>query len=298
MLNESQRAQLTRWLNTTTWPIPYEARTLTLDLMNRQGLTRMSLGFGNQQIDLDLADCLQSNLFLDKVWEPDLSNWAAYFAARSKCIADVGAQIGYFTLLMASFGRDAAIHAFEPNPETFHRLKNNVALNNLTLTLNSVAVADRAGQAAFQVPHRFQLGSARLQPQRMHGSRSVMVATTTLDAYIAQNSLAGFDLVKMDIEGAEKLAFQGMSNGLRRNQYRVILFEFHRQLLSAGEQTAIFERFETSGYRMYEIARVSLNTEITAKASLVAALSPSALAEFHQPGPDLRLPADFAQPFP
>lgn len=297
-MTDPQRARLTRWLNTTALAIPYELRTCVLDVVNRQRHSRVKLAFGDFQLDLDLADCLQSNLYLDQVWERDVSNWAAYFAARSDTMADVGAHIGYFTLLMASGNRPAAILAFEPNPGTYRQLQRNVELNGVVAQLNRLAVAEGASEAVFYLPHRFQLGSASLHRAPSRSSRAITVKTVALDDYIRRNQLKRFDLIKMDIEGAEQLALRGRANGLGQHKYGVILFELHRQLLTPDAQQAVVGTLQECGYRLFEVSGNVLKSDMSAQASHLAALCPSALEHFPDAAGDLTLPSDFRAPFP
>lgn len=297
-MNDRQRARLTRWLNTTALPIPYGVRTSVLDAVNRRQHSRMKLAFGKFQLDLDLADCLQANLYLDQMWERDLSNWVAYFAARSDIMADVGAHIGYFTLLMASRNRSGAIHASEPNPGTYGQLRRHVEMNGVPAQLNQLAVAEGAGEAVFYLPHRFQLGSARLGRAPSDSSRAITVRTVALDEYIGRHQLKGFDLIKMDIEGAERLAFRGMADGLGQHKYGVILFELHRQVLTLDAQQAVVGTLQECGYRLFEVSAEVLKADISAQASHLAALCPSALGHFPDPAGDLTLPSDFRAPFP
>ena len=64
---------------------------------------------------------------------------------------DIGANVGVFTCLMASLGH--AVHAFEPVPETFCRLKNNVKFNGLLgrARLNCLAVGKEQGLVTFHI---------------------------------------------------------------------------------------------------------------------------------------------------
>jgi FkbM family methyltransferase len=69
---------------------------------------------------------------------------------------DVGAHVGYFTLLLAKqVGPSGEVVAFEPNPNIFEILKENVALNGYrNVILENKAVADQAGQVELRLSSR------------------------------------------------------------------------------------------------------------------------------------------------
>jgi len=75
--------------------------------------------------------------------------------------------------------------------------------------------------------------------------RSVTVPVTSLDDFARERGLAGFDVVKFDIEGAELEAIEGMRNVLTGPRRPVILCEVHAPL-TPEEITEVLARF---GYR-------------------------------------------------
>ena len=299
MMNDRSRAQLTRWLNTTRLPLPYELRTLLLDVIVGAKLCRVKLPVDDLYLELDLADSMQANVYLDNAWEPVLSNWAAFFASRgAQVIADVGAQVGYFTLLMLHYAPDAVLHAFEPNPAAFKQLKRNADLNGLRATLNQAAIAEGDNSAeAFHRPHRFQLGVGRLG-QLAHSRETIFVQTTSLDNYAARHGLPRIDLVKMDIEGSEAQALPGMTAGLKAGFYGALLIEFHQHILAPAESQAALDLLRDSGYHLYEIHLDRLVASRSIKTAHLCALSPQTHRDLGSPEVEYKLPPEFRPPYP
>ena len=138
-------------------------------------------------------------------------------------VVDVGASIGYYTLVAANLvGSTGRVYAFEPTPTTFELLKRNVERANFkNVTLVEKAVADFVGTTKLHLSKRNPLansfGIGRTD------SNFVEVEVTTLDAFFENTKV---DVVKMNIEGAELLTLRGMKNLLERNPNLVMMVEF------------------------------------------------------------------------
>ncbi|HEX6042077.1 FkbM family methyltransferase [Longimicrobium sp.] len=145
-------------------------------------------------------------------------------------VLDVGANIGYYTLLAAVLvGPKGAVHAFEPEPRNAGFLRRHVEMNRLRkVTVQQAAVSDRAGTA------RFDFGSGS-GTGRLADSGAIEVRTLRLDDYCAEHGLAP-SAIKIDVEGAEMSVLQGARQTLER--HRPVLFlsthgaEVHRACLA------------------------------------------------------------------
>jgi len=143
---------------------------------------------------------------------------------------DAGAHWGYFALLgSAVVGQEGRSVAFEPDINNVERIRRNIALNpQLSVGLETVAIADHEGEATFQTGHTSDTGS--IAPARAgHGGPAPVVAvvTTSLDSYLSENGIETVDVMKMDIEGAEVQAIEGMREGLAAGRYGHIVMEWH-----------------------------------------------------------------------
>lgn len=165
---------------------------------------------------------------------------------------DVGANIGYYTLLAASrLGAQGQIFAFEPGAANCELLQKSVAHNQFTnVQLFPNAVAD--------VPRRVGL--------RMDDSNGVINITTQMDdmeqvtAVSLDEALADLtriDVLKMDIEGAEGLALQGATQLLQQH-HPVVFTEFRPPaIVNASHMDAIdfLNRFRALSYTLHVIDR-------------------------------------------
>jgi FkbM family methyltransferase len=142
--------------------------------------------------------------------EPDTSDFVQRFLRPGMVMMDVGAHIGEYTLLAAQAVGDAGqIHAFEPQEPIFPILSNNVRLNGFkNVTLNASAVSDRVGELEFEIVNEPSMSSIRKHEILDRHAKVVKVPTTSLDVYWS-NHTSKIDLIKVDVEGAEKFVFQG-----------------------------------------------------------------------------------------
>ena len=144
---------------------------------------------------------------------------------RGQTVLDIGANIGYFTLLLArGVGPGGRVYAFEPDTTNFELLRRNVALNGYanvvpvpravwheTTTLRLYLSEDNAGD------HRvFDSGEER---------RAISIEAVSIDDYFGP-SPPEVHAIKMDIQGAEQHALDGMSRLLAKNRQLLFVTEF------------------------------------------------------------------------
>ena len=155
---------------------------------------------------------IATHLLGDEVWEPlETAAFLAY-AQEGMCVFDVGANIGYYTLLAArAVGPSGRVYAFEPEPHNFELLTRNVAENGFTnVRPVNAAVSNRAGIVRLHLDdanfgaHSFDPGSVRNS-----SGRSVEAETVQLDDFADEARAFAGVLVKVDVQGAEGLVVEG-----------------------------------------------------------------------------------------
>ena len=139
---------------------------------------------------------------------------------------DVGANIGAFSLMLASQG--FSTHAFEPIPETFFRLKKNLAYNKLLkkTSLNCFALSDFEGIVEFTVDDIAPATNRFLAPDMtVTGINTYKqnVAGMTIDHYCERFGIRSIDFLKIDVEGMEPLVLRGARNLLKRKAVSTVL---------------------------------------------------------------------------
>ena len=198
-------------------------------------------------------DHTQAFPFVFGVWEPGVERLVRELLAPGDVAIDVGANVGYYTLLMArAVGPRGKVLAFEPSPVTFERLRENVEMNGLdNVELFRLGASDHRGTVGLSG------GSIRNQGRSsmVRGDAEHQVEVAPLDEQIPEDLWPRVRLVKIDVEGAEPAVLAGMQAGLRRLPEESLVF-----LELAGESEgeyqasrAIFDDMRSRGYQPFAI---------------------------------------------
>lgn len=122
---------------------------------------------------------------------------------RGDVFYDVGANVGFYSVLAASLNSPAPVYAFEPVPTNLGYLRKHLELNRIhNVEVIDLAISDQVGTAFFELENTRAMG-------RLCESGSMRVRTSTLDALLSEGKVAPPACIKMDIEGAEFHALLG-----------------------------------------------------------------------------------------
>lgn len=166
-------------------------------------------------------------------YEVSESDYLAQAIRETDVCLDIGANIGYYTLLLAKLAKRGEVHSFEPVPMNVHLLNLNVLANRFTnVHVNANAVADVEGEEEFNVCEDAAYSSFR-DTERKSVQEHLRVITTTLDAYRRSRGLSRIDFVKIDVEGAEERVIAGASETLSNPAQgpRLLMMELYEPML-------------------------------------------------------------------
>jgi len=167
-------------------------------------------------------------------------------------VLDLGAHIGYYTLLAAKLvGPEGKVFAFEAAPENFYFLKRNVELNQYhNINLIQKAVSDKTGEATFYLDS--ESWGHSLAPL-VKSKKSITVSTISLDDFLQDDIVV--DFVKINIEGAEGRAINGMNRLLRKGNTKYIMVDFHlNELETQGSSfKGTWDDLTTLGFLFYDM---------------------------------------------
>jgi FkbM family methyltransferase len=166
---------------------------------------------------------------------------------------DLGANAGYVSLLLArQVSATGWVFAFEPLPANQERLRANMALNpELRINLIAKAVAERSGKRTFQVHVSDDMGKLQGSSGRAtEYAKKIEVDVIALDDFVYKEKQIAPDLVKMDIEGGEALALQGMQRVLAEK--RPLLFiELH----GPDAARSVVEILKANNYTLHRLEK-------------------------------------------
>lgn len=190
-------------------------------------------------------------------WEPSLSEWIAARLRPGDVFVDVGASVGYFSLLAArAVGPDGSVVAVEASPAAARRLKENLARNGVSnVRVVEAAAAAEEGRLTF---YRAAWNDAESSIVAA-GGRTVEgeVPAAPLARLLSEDELARTRVIKVDVEGGELGVLQGLAPvaGLLHRDAQVVV-EAHPDMLALQGATVsdLADLLARSGFEARELA--------------------------------------------
>lgn len=168
-------------------------------------------------------------------------------------VLDIGAFLGQYTLLAArQVGSTGRVYAFEPDRVNFPFLIGNIhrnALNDRVATF-PCAVAEKPGTRTFFLDPDEGSGGSLFFPRQREVVK-IPVTCVALDTFLSESLVV--DVIKLDVEGGESAALNGMEGIIRRGSPHLVMFVecFPRGLRSAGTTPrALVTRLEGLGFNV------------------------------------------------
>jgi FkbM family methyltransferase len=134
---------------------------------------------------------------------------------------DIGANVGSYTIL-ASAAVGAKTYSFEPVPDTYRRLKNNISINEINdrvIALN-MALGKSKSQLRFSVDDNCM---NHVIAENEVGSNSIKVPVSTVDEEVLDDPF----VIKIDVEGYELPVLDGAISTLKKNSLSAVIIEIN-----------------------------------------------------------------------
>jgi FkbM family methyltransferase len=184
-----------------------------------------------------------------------------------KVFFDVGANDGATAKAAISHLPGARIYAFEPHPQTFAKLRDNISRPQLSLF--NIALGDWTGEAELFSYENDKINSlSRKAPFAMRFGKEgepIKVRIDTIDDFCASQDIAGIDVLKIDTEGSELVVLKGAGKKLANRDIRFVYTEFNdvfgRRDRDGGALFPICEYLYPFGFRFVAAYTDCLTTE-------------------------------------
>jgi len=206
------------------------------------------------KMHIDPTDALE--LKSNKTFEKFETELVKKEIAKGDIVLDIGANIGYFTLIFSQIvGKDGRVYAFEPDPNNFEILKKNIEINNIkNVILIQKAVSNTSKPLSLYLCD-YNHAQHRIYPSSRCNEK-IDVESTTIDEYLAGTEFFNkINFVKMDVEGSEYDAIDGMKKTLQSNLSLKMLCEFSpKQIQERGLQPQdILNQLLNHNFKIYPI---------------------------------------------
>jgi FkbM family methyltransferase len=185
-------------------------------------------------------------------YEPRTTRIMRALIKAGDTVVDVGANIGYFTIVGArATGPAGHVEAFEPVPEIRRALGANLQLNAITnVTVHDQALSDRTGTTHFYLAPQEDSGLGSLR--QLDNGVTIDVQQVSFDDWWQQRSRVA--VIKIDVEGGELLVLRGMKQCLQRDRPDILLEVTDSYLHGLGTSAdELIELLLAADYRVYEV---------------------------------------------
>lgn len=202
------------------------------------------------------------------VWEPNESYLVlntvrnlleAKRYAQGMRVANIGANIGWYTLLLANTFAQVKVDAFEPTPRTLEILQQNVQINGLTgqVSIYPCALSQEAGKSDLFLNEHNAGGNALAITVKNEFDRKhkVTIKTETMDRVYGSRPQSEWpDFIIIDTEGHEQMVWNGAKEMFAAGWRPVVLSEFCPQFMKLrGACTYYTEWLEQYHYQAFAI---------------------------------------------
>lgn len=181
-------------------------------------------------------------------WEGLLSRTILACLKSGDVAIDVGANIGYDTLLMSkAVGPRGLVYAFEPEPQNLGLLLKNVGIAaHRNIVVSSFALSDSWSIAQISISDAYSRGKPNLRPNQSGQTQPVLAVR--LDSVLTLSGDQRISFLKIDIEGYEFRAIRGLGDLLKRVD--MLTCEVNHQFLAQCGTSALelFDYLRAGGF--------------------------------------------------
>lgn len=222
-------------------------------------LTRLKSGF---LMYVDPQDeTVSANLIVHGEWEPQVSRIVRRLTAPGASVVEVGANLGYYTLLMArAVGENGRVLALEANPRLAGLARRSVHFNGYSgrVRLEAKAAADQAGELSFMTSRRHSGSGHTLVPESAicEDDMVTVVEAVPLDDIAPEK----VDFIRLDAEGSEPLILKGATRLLADPDIVVCMEWGVIQMRSRTDVPQFVAWLAGQGFRFWKI---ELNATLT-----------------------------------
>lgn len=193
---------------------------------------------------VDTSKMVEKQIYYFGEWEPNFSRYLVDMPMRQRVFVDIGANIGYFSLLASRLY--AEVVSVEASPSTYSRLTANLQRNSTrNIRALNVAVGPEVGRAAFYLDEAHRGGASLLPGEGRAFEAEVDVKP--LELILAESVLDRVGMIKVDVEGIEHVVLDqiyGLLDKMPRDLRIMVEFGPERE----GNLAGVIQKFLAQGF--------------------------------------------------
>ncbi|MET8681148.1 FkbM family methyltransferase [Streptomyces sp. NPDC004647] len=162
---------------------------------------------------VDTQDLIQRYLYLFGVWEPHMTHWLRRRLRSGDTFVDIGANIGYFSVLASRLvGSGGQVVAIEASPTFHRRLLQHAQLNACdNVRAVNTAVSDSRKMLTFVLASSKNMGANSIVPYEGQAESTFEIEARPLTEVLSPAEITNARVIKIDVEGAEGGVVQGLT---------------------------------------------------------------------------------------
>ncbi len=185
---------------------------------------------------------------INETWVHKIYTPKNFEIKENDVVVDIGAHIGFFSIFASTLARNGKVFSFEPMPENFMLLSENIAMNNIRniAAFNQAVGAKDGKQEIFLSEHN--TGGHSFFHTKKNSEKTITVPVVSLKSFMKSHNLNAIDFLKMDCEGAE---YQILFNLSRETLQKIkkISMEFHN-IDDKNNAEALKTYLEKNGFKV------------------------------------------------
>ncbi|MFE3119209.1 FkbM family methyltransferase [Streptomyces niveus] len=214
--------------------------------------------FGTR-VDVDTHDLIQRYLYMFGVWEPHMTRWLQERLKPGDTFIDVGANIGYYSVLAAQLvGDGGQVVAVEASSAFHQKLQQHVRLNGYeNVRAVNGAVSDERKNLTFVLASSSNMGANSIVPYDGPAESSFEVEAFPLDELVDAAEISTARVIKIDVEGAEGSVVRGMIpmlDKLRRDCEITVEVTPDRMAQLGDSAEELMKTMRDHGFHAYRLA--------------------------------------------
>ncbi|WP_345943680.1 FkbM family methyltransferase [Streptomyces sp. SID3212] len=247
-----------RYVPGTLGKAPLIARSLNVGLREQPRHAVARTVFGDR-FAVDTVDLIQRFIYMFGVWEPHLSHWLRARLRPGDVFVDVGANIGYFSVLGSRLvGASGKVVSVEASPEFHRRLLIQAHLNECeNIRAVNCGVSDKSETLRFTLASSRNMGANSIVPYDGPIESTFGIDAHPLAEILTSEEVARIRVMKIDVEGAEGAAVRGLLpilDHLRSDAEIVVEVTPSRMAELGYSVTELIDAFKGRGFHVYRLA--------------------------------------------
>ncbi|MBI2730579.1 MAG: FkbM family methyltransferase [Sphingobacteriales bacterium] len=211
------------------------------------------------------ADHIQQYIFWERYYEKPAVMVLKKIIQPDSVFFDIGANSGYYSLIAANKAIHGKVYSFEPATRHFQKLLDNIHLNKLSnIKVFNTGIGNKNEKAIFYLSSDENSGMSGLRPAENFSGKTALIEVVRLDDFSETASISSVDIIKIDIEGAELNALEGMEKIILKYKPVFFIEMIGNQLHLYNKTIAdVFEWLTARGYSAFDIEKNCTLTKLT-----------------------------------